>query len=187
MRKIIFILFIFLLSPQISRALMFSGGVGFGATTMTNEDTEKEGPLAQVWTVEYLHHSFLAFGVEHLRSMSSSLFSSASFTGVLGRYYFNAAPMARIPAERLSTDNVSMRDLCFFVGIGGGIGQSSRLPLPNGLSSNAAGVYLSPRVGVDYQLGQNLGVRLESIAAFTFVGKGQLGMFEAGASIYWLF
>ena len=173
------------LSPA-ANALTVAAGLGMGTTTMTNETTETEGPLTQAFSVEKLFHSRLALGVEHLRSMTTGLITSASFTGLLSRYYINAAPMGIVDAENISLNNLVTRDYAFFVGLGFGSGQSSRLPNDVGLSSNAAGVYLSPRFGADYQLTRTFGLRGEAIYATTIVSKGQITQSAVGFSVYWM-
>lgn len=65
-------------------ALTVNGGLGLGQARMSNESTETEGPLAQIWSVEQAFHSRLNLGVEHLRSFKTDLTTSASFTGLLG-------------------------------------------------------------------------------------------------------
>lgn len=176
-----------LLVPNISQALIISGGMGLGSTEMTNETTDKEGPLTQAFTVERLFHSKLSVGVEHLRSMTTKLVTSAAFTGLVGRYYVNAAPVKLYKPEELSTEMTMSRDIAVFYGVGFGYGQSSRLPNDVGLSSNAAGLYLSPRGGVDYQMTRNIGVRGELIYAMTIVGKGSLKQMSLGGAVYWMF
>lgn len=170
-----------------AQALLISGGLGLGSTEMKNETTEVEGPLTQAFTVERLFHSRLSAGVEHLRSMTTGLVTSASFTGLLVRYYLNAAPVKLYAPEELSTNDTLTRDYSTFVGFGFGFAQSSRLPNNVGLSSNAAGFYVSPRGGIDIQLGQNLGVRGECIFATTLISRGSVTQFSLGSSLYWIF
>lgn len=176
-----------LVFPSLSSALMVAGGLGLGSTTMKNEATETEGPFVQVYTVERLFHSRLALGVEHIRSLKGNMTSSASYTGIMGRYYLNAGPMAVINAEETSTEVNPVRDYCFFVGIGVGNSQSSRLPNSVRLSSNAAGFYVSPRAGVDYQLGKHLGARGEFVFAQSVFGSGSMATMSLSAGLYWLF
>lgn len=176
-----------LLSAQSSHALIVSGNLGFGSTQMTNEATETEGPLTQTFTVERLFHSKLSLGVEHIRSLTTGLITSASFSGLVGRYYLNAAPVKVIGPEVLGFDEITTRDITVFIGTGFGYGQSSRLPNDVGLSSNAAGFYMSPRAGADYQLTKNIGARGEVLYATTVVGTGTLTQFSLSAGLYWMF
>lgn len=174
-------------SPVWCYALSVSGGLGVGQTVMSNEATESEGPLTQAWTVEQLFHSRLALGVEHLRSFKTNLTTSTSFSGLLGRYYLNAAPTKLLTAEKMGTDVIINHDLSVFVGLGFGFAQSSRLSNDVGLSSNAAGLYISPRTGVEFQLTESLGVRGEFIYAMTVVGTGRIQMTSLGSAICWIF
>jgi hypothetical protein len=177
------------LLPQGSHALMISAGLGLGSTEMKNEIKETEGPFTQVYSVERLFHSRLALGVEHIRSLKGNMTSSVSYSGILARYYINAAPMAFIPSEELATTDTLVRDYSVFIGSGVGNAQSSRLPDTNQgkLSSNAAGVYVSPRAGLDYQMGKNLGLRGEFIYAQTVFGSGNIQTMTLSGAIYWMF
>jgi hypothetical protein len=167
-------------------ATTLSAGVGFGNTTSKNESTETEGPFTQAYALEHVFHSRLALGVEHLRSLATDMNSSTSMSGVLGRYYFNAAPMKLRPIGDMPTHTLINRDISVFAGIGGGFGQSSRLPNAAGLSSNAAGFYVSPRGGAEYQIGEHWGVRGEFIYALTIMGKGSINMMSLGFALYWI-
>lgn len=185
-RLSLLILVIFML-PNVSNALIVSGGLGLGSTSMKNEAKETEGPFTETFTVEKLFHSKLAMGVEHLRSLTPKLISSASFTGLLARFYVNAAPVSIVPPEEMGADTMITHDYCVFYGTGVGNAQSSRLPNDQDLSSNSAGIYVSPRAGVDYQLSRHVGVRGEFIYATTVFGKGNITLMTLGGSIYWMF
>lgn len=187
--RFVALLLIVSLMPQGAQALMVCAGLGLGNTEMKNEIKETEGPFIQAYSVERLFHSRLALGVEHIRSLKGNLTSSASFTGLLGRYYLNAAPMPLLPPEELQTTDTIVRDYAVFVGTGIGNAQSSRLPDTNQgkLSSNAAGIYISPRVGLDYQIGRHLGARGELIYAQTVFGTGEVRAISLGAALYWMF
>jgi hypothetical protein len=125
--------------------------------------------------------------VEHLRSLTSTLVTSASFTGVLARYYINAGPSLSYEPDVLSSENSSIRDYSVFIGSGFGFAQSSRLPNNMGLSSNAAGIYISPRTGIEMSLTKQMGLRGEFIYAMTVVGEGNLTQVGLGAALYWIF
>lgn len=181
------ICFLLLLSPQLSQALTVSAGLGLGTTKMTNETTESEGPFTQIFSIEKLHDSRIAFGVEHLRSMTSKLVTSASFIGIMAKYYLTAAPSYLTDMDQLDPSYSVIQDYSVFLASGFGYGQSSRLPNDVGLSSNTAGIYASPRLGVDYQLDKSLGLRSELIYALTIMGKGSLSQMGLTASIYWIF
>jgi len=179
--------FCFILHPLGSEALTLSGGVGLGQTQSSNEAKQTEGPLTQTYTMEFLWHSRLSVGAEHIRSLTSGLDSATSFTGALARYYINAAPVKAPSAAEMPTQTLVSRDIAIFVGAGTGLAQSSRLPNSVGLSSNAAGVYLSPRAGGDYQWGEHWGIRAELIYAMTLMGKGSIQLFSLGGAFYWIF
>lgn len=170
-----------------SQALTLSGGVGLGQTQSSNEAKQTEGPLTQAYTMEFQWQSRLSVGAEHIRSLTSGLDSATSFTGALGRYYINAAPVKAPSAADMSTQSLVVRDIAIFVGTGVGLAQSSRLPNSVGLSSNAAGIYLSPRAGADYQWGEHWGLRGELIYATTLMGKGSIQLFSLGGAFYWIF
>lgn len=176
-----------LLTFETAHGLTLSGILGFGGSTSSNESQKQEGPFVQTFALEKLLNSRFALGVEHIRSLSSGLSTSMGFTGLLTRFYLNAAPVPLFKVEDLSTTDLSYRDYSLFLAIGGGFAQSSSLPDPDGKSSNAAGLYFSPRVGVDYQLGASLGARGELLMAMTLVGKGQISTMSLGAGIYYFF
>lgn len=186
LRFFVFLMSLFSLSVN-AHALSVSGGLGLGQTTMSNEAKETEGPLTQAWTVERLFHSRLSIGVEHLRSLKTNLTTSSSFSGLMARYYINTSPTKLNSPEGMSFDTVVSRDVSMFVGMGFGFAQSSRLPNDVGLSSNVAGLYVSPRAGAEYQLNKHLGVRGELIYATSISGEGNLSMISVGSGLYWLF
>lgn len=184
-KNLTFIAF-FILSLE-AKAISVSAILGFGSSQTTNEITDKEGPLTQIYTLENLLNSNLSIGVEHIRSLATTLTTSISFTGLIARYYINSAPVSYLNPDVLSNTELSYRDYSFFFGGGFGFAQSSKLPDLNGKSSNAAALYISPRVGMDYQLGKNLGVKSELTLATSLIGKGSLSMISLGAGIYWTF
>lgn len=168
--------------------LRMSAGLGFGSSSTNNEVAESEGPLTQLYTVEYLLHSRLIVGGEHLRSLNlSPIGTSIAFTGIFGRYYFNAAPSAFVNANSLGSNSIVMRDICYFAGIGIGLAQSNLLPDEKNLSSNAAGIYLSPRGGAEMALTEKFGVRGEAFMGMTVFGSGTISSFSAIGSIYYVF
>jgi len=170
-----------------SFGLTVSGVLGMGSSTTNNEVSVNEGPFVQTYVVEKLLNSKLAFGAEHIRSLTAGLATSISYTGLLTRYYINASPVSLIKVEDLNTSNIVYRDLSLFLGSGVGFAQSSNVPDADGKSSNAAGIYISPRVGVDYQLGPSLGARAEFLLAMTLVGKGSISTMSLGAGLYYFF
>ncbi len=176
-----------LLITNTAHALTLSGILGVGSSSSQNESTKEEGPFVQTFALEKLLSSRFALGVEHIRSLSSGLSTAIGFTGLLTRFYLNAAPVPLYKVEDLRTTDLSYRDYSLFLALGGGFAQSSSLPDPDGKSSNAAGLYLSPRVGVDYQLGRSLGVRAEFLLAMSLMGKGNLSTMSLGAGIYYFF
>ena len=186
-KKIFAAFFLGCVLSGVGHAFTLSGGVGLGQTKSSNEDSQSEGPMTQAYTLEFLLHSRLSVGAEHLRSLSTQLDSSSSFTGVLVRYYINAAPVKSPSVADMPTTSLVSRDYALFVGMGCGLGQSSRLPNAVGLSSNAAGVYMSPRAGVDYQWGEHWGLRGELTFATTVMGKGSIQMMSLGGAFYWIF
>lgn len=183
----VLVLILFQVFSLAAHGLTVSAVLGMGSSQTKNEIAEQEGPFSQAYTIEKMQSSNSSIGIEHLRSFSSKLVSSISYTGVIYRYYLNAAPVGYFKPEELDTGRISYRDFSIFTGAGAGFTQSSRLPDPSGLSSNAAGIYLSPRVGVDYQLTGRLGVRSELLIAMSLVGKGQISTFSVGAGIYYFF
>lgn len=168
-------------------ALTFSGVIGMGSSTSKNESQMTEGPFTQAYTLEKLLSSKISLGGEHIRSLAGSLSTSIGYTGMIGRYYFNSAPIPYYKVENLATSDLAYRDYSLYVGSGFGFAQSSGLPDEEGKSTNAAGIYISPRAGVDYQLGRSLGVRAELLMAMTLMGKGNISTVSVGAGIYFIF
>jgi|GEM_PF-5939338 len=181
------IIAILLLPIDAGHALSVSAGLGVGQTATTNQYSTTEGPFVQAYSVEQLVHSRLSLGVEHIRSLKSSLNSSASVTGVLGRYYFNAGPVANMPAETVPTDTIITRDIGYYMSAGLGVAQSSILPNATGQSSNAAGLALTIRGGAEFPMDGHWGVRAEGIFSTLVFGSGSLSIESVGASLYWLF
>ncbi|HPI40702.1 MAG TPA: hypothetical protein PLJ21_07845 [Pseudobdellovibrionaceae bacterium] len=186
----LFILFVIsvLVTPPTFAALRVIGGLGLGSSSSSNEVSESEGPLTQLYTMEYVQHTKLVLGVEHLRSFAISPLSTAiSFSGLYGQWYFTSVPTPYLRAEDVPTNQITFRDLGYFFGTGFGLGQSARLPDENGKTSNAAGFYLSPRVGLDLQLTQAIGFRSSLIIAMSIMGTGTISSVSLMQSIYWAF
>lgn len=185
----IFLFTICLVKPPLANASMrISGGLGLGSSETSNEITESEGPLTQKYSVEFIYHSKLIMGVEHIRSFSLTPMSTAiSFSGVFAQWYLSSVPTPYVSAEEALTNQISFRDLGYFVGMGVGLGQSARLPNESGKSSNAAGLYISPTVGLDLQLTKSFGLRSALLIALSVVGSGNLSSFSLVESVYWGF
>ncbi|WP_413557683.1 hypothetical protein [Bdellovibrio sp. HCB209] len=176
------------LSPLAQAGFRVSGGLGLGSTTTSNEISEDEGPLTTLITVDYVYHSKLLLGFEHLRSLSMSPpATSNSFSGLFFQWYWNAVPTPYLKAESLDTNEIIFRDIGYFWGAGFGIGQSNNLPDAQGKTSNAAGFYLSPRVGADLQLTGRMGVRGEFIMAMTTIGTGSMSSMSLVGSLFYSF
>jgi hypothetical protein len=178
------LLLITLFFAKTSNALLLSGQLGFGNSSTSNEVSYQEGPFVQVYSVESLINSKLTVGVEHIRSLSQTFNSSIALTGGLIKMYINNVPSPYIKAESLKKTSYSFRDFGFFIGSGIGFSQSSKLPEPSGLSSNAAGIYLSPRVGMDFQLSGRLGSRSELVLAQSLIGSGQISVIGLTFGLY---
>ncbi|UYL07585.1 hypothetical protein B9G69_011065 [Bdellovibrio sp. SKB1291214] len=178
----------FAVVPSAYAGFRVAGGVGLGSTTTSNEISEDEGPLTMLISVDYVYHSKLILGFEHLRSLAMSPpASSNSFSGLYFQWYWNAVPTPYIKADNLKTDEIVFRDIGYFWGTGVGIAQSANLPDAQGKTSNAAGFYLSPRVGADLQLTNRMGVRGEFIMATTVIGTGSVSSMSLLGSIYFSF
>lgn len=187
-KKCLLLLFVLtVLLPHGGNAVTISGVLGLGSSTTSNEISESEGPLIQSYAVEKLLNSNFAIGVEHIRSLSASLSTAISLTGLMTRYYINSAPTPYYKVEELSTSYLSYRDLSYFVAAGFGFAQSSRLPDEFGKTSNAAALYFSPHAGFDYQLTRSFGLRSELLMALTLMGKGSISVMSLGAGVYFLF
>ncbi|MBO9666183.1 MAG: hypothetical protein J7501_05165 [Bdellovibrio sp.] len=175
-------------NPQAQAGFRLAGGLGLGSTTTSNEISEDEGPLTTLITVDFVYHSKLLMGFEHLRSLSMSpMATSNSFSGLFFQWYLNAIPTPYVSAEKLDPNEIVFRDVGFFYGMGMGIGQSNNLPDENGKTSNAAGFYISPRVGADLQLTDKLGARGEFIMAMTTIGTGNITSMSLVGSLFWCF
>jgi hypothetical protein len=177
-----------LYSSPAQAAFRISGGLGFGANTTADEISQSEGPFTQLYTFDYLLHSRLAIGVEHLRSLNMSpLATSISFTGGFARFYLNGAPTPYSSANDINNNEMIVRDIAYFYGFGFGLAQSSILPDENNKSSNAAGVYLSPRVGMEMSMTRRTGFRGELMTAMTVFGAGSISSFSLIGSVYYSF
>lgn len=187
-RKSVCFVFIFsVLSSVNVMATTVSAVLGAGQSVTSNEISEKEGPFTQAYSVEGLVNSRLAVGVEHVRSLSTNLSTAIALSGLMMRYYINAAPSPHHKVDELMTDRVSFREYALFMGAGYGFAQSSRFPDENGKTSNAAGFYVSPRAGMDYQLTSKIGFRTELLIGLSVMGKGSISMFSMGAGVYYFF
>jgi hypothetical protein len=86
--------------PAAHAGFRVAGGLGLGSTTTTNEISEDEGPLTMLISVDYVYHSKLLLGFEHLRSLSMSPpASSNSFSGLYFQWYWNAVPTPYVTAD----------------------------------------------------------------------------------------
>ena len=176
------------LSLEAFAGFRITGGVGLGSSTSKNEVSQSEGPLTDIFTIESVVHSRLIVGAEHLRSFNLSPMSTGmSFTGVFFRNYLNSVPTPYYSSDAVPYHLIVTRDFSFFTGVGIGIAQSSLLPDSDGKSSNAAGFYLSPRVGSELYLTKSLGVRGELMIAMTVVGKGNITSVSLIGSLFYSF
>ncbi|WP_413293370.1 hypothetical protein ACLSU7_18470 [Bdellovibrio sp. HCB185ZH] len=182
------LVFTFAALPAAHAGFRVAGGLGLGTTSTSNEISEDEGPMTMLISVDYVYHSKLLLGFEHLRSLSMSPpASSNSFSGLYFQWYWNAVPTPYVTADKLNTNEIVFRDIGYFWGTGVGIAQSANLPDAQGKTSNAAGFYLSPRVGADLQLTNRMGVRGEFIMATTVIGTGQIMSMSLAGSLYFSF
>lgn len=182
------IIVILLAARETFAGMRISGGLGFGSTTTSNEVSASEGPLTQMYTIESVIHSRLIAGAEHIRSLQMSpIATSIAFTGVFGQFYLSSVPTPYLKAEGVSDTNITFRDLGYFVGCGLGLVQSSRVPDENGKSSNAAGIYLSPRGGVDIQLTRSFGLRSALVMGMMMMGQGSVSSTSVMETVYWSF
>jgi hypothetical protein len=178
----------FALVPAAHAGFRVSGGLGLGSTTTSNEISEDEGPLTMLISVDYVYHSKLILGFEHLRSLSMSPpATSNAFSGLYFQWYWNAVPTPYLTADKMNTNEIVFRDIGYFWGTGVGIAQSANLPDAEGKTSNAAGFYLSPRVGADLQLTGKMGARGEFIMATTMIGTGTITSMSLVGSLYFSF
>jgi hypothetical protein len=165
-----------------------AAGLGLGQTEASNEITETEGPFVTLISMDYLLDSKNMVGLEHIRSLSlSPMSTSMSFTGIYYSYYLNAIPTPYVSADKLGPEEIVYRDFGFFVGVGFGIAGSNNLPDENGKTSNAAGFYLSPRVGADLQLTRTMGARGQLLIATTMMGTGTISATSLLGSLFWSF
>lgn len=190
-RRMVQILFwVFLLGFGVRAHADFrlSLGGGLGSTSTTNEFQKDEGPFVQSFTLEFLRHSRLILGVEHLRSLNMSpLATSISFTGAFFRYYLNAAPTPYVSSDNVLHNEIILRDISFFVGTGMGFAQSSLPVNEDNQTANAAGIYLSPRGGAEMSLTRHLGARGELMVATTLIGTGNITSVSLLGSLFYTF
>lgn len=186
---LLILLFCGVIAPQVGHSNpRISGGLGIGSSTTKNEISVTEGPLTQMYTVENVFHSRMVGGVEHFRSFKPSTLSTAiSFTGCFAQFYLSAVPTPYLKAEDLPDDQIIYNDLGYFIGSGIGLVQSSRMPDDSGNTSNAVGVYLSPRVGIDLQLTKAVGVRSSLHLGLLVLGSGSVSSASLLETIYWSF
>ena len=110
-----------------------------------------------------------------------------ALTGLYFNYYFSTVPTPYYNAEELPSVQIVQRNFGLYAGTGLGLAQSSRLPDSEGKSSNAAGIYLSPKFGTDYQLSKSLGVRGELLIGMLMMGQGSISVVGLVGSVYWAF
>lgn len=188
LHKLIFSLLLLLWTVPTRASFRVAGGLGLGSATSSNEITQNEGPLLQGFSLEFAESTKLMLGAEHLRSLSLSPMSTAnSYTGVFFNYYLSAIPTKYEKADGIDTSNIVYRDIGYFVGTGFGFAQSSRIPDAEGKTSNVAGLYVSPKAGMDFQLSKHLGVRAELVLAMTLMGQGQMTAMGLVGNIFWIF
>ncbi len=185
---LLIILFSAIIGSTSNASIKIFFGTGLGSSSSSNESTQTEGPLVQVYRLEALQHSKLSVGTEHIRSLALSPMSTAvALTGIYFNYYFSTAPTPYYSAEEQPVQQIVQRNFGIYLGTGLGLAQSSRLPDSSGKSSNAAGIYLSPKVGSDYQLSKSIGVRGELLTGMLVMGQGSIQVMGLIGSVYWIF
>ena len=184
----VIVLIITLFSHISLASIRISGGYGFGVSSSKQEIVDSEGPLTQAYTLEYLIHTRLLIGAEHIRSFNLSPISTAiSFTGLFARYYLNNSCSGYQNANSMGSNALILRDICYFVGGGFGFAQSNLLPDQNNKSSNASGLYLSPQFGAEFALTERFGLRGEVLTGFTVMGSGSINTVSLMGSLYYVF
>ena len=188
LRKWILLTILMVSSAQAYAGFRASIGGGLGSTSSNNEIQKDEGPLVQSFTIEFVQHSKLLLWVEHMRSFNMSpMATSISFTGIFGRYYFNASPTPYASGDDVKPGEIIIRDICYFLGVGTGFTQSSLPTDDDGFTANAAGIYLSPRGGAEMSLTRRLGVRGELMLAMSLIGTGQITSMSLLGSFFYTF
>jgi hypothetical protein len=184
---LVFLVLIFL-NQDLNAQVRVSGGLGLGSSGSKNEISQSEGPLIQSYGIEFVTHSKLTFGAEHIRSVNLSPLSSAiSFTGLFFRYYLNASTTPFASVDDIKATEIIIHDFSYFLGSGFGVGQSNMLANAENLSSNAAGLYLSPRAGMEFGLTRKFGVRGELLLASSVFGKGTLSSIGMVGYVFYSF
>lgn len=181
------ILFLLFFSTSFAGVRLSVGG-GIGSFSTKNEISKSEGPLGQFYSIDYLLNSKVMVGAEHIRSFNlSPLSSGISFTGLYYRYYLNSASVPYYSRDEAPTNEVIYRDLCYFVGTGFGVAQSS-LPVDDaGLTANAAGFYISPQAGGEMFLTKSVGIRSEIFFSTIIFGKGSISAAMLLGTIFFSF
>lgn len=168
--------------------LRITASLGFGATTSSNEASESEGPLVQIYAVDYALDSRSMIGFEHYRALGlSPMSTSTAFTGLNYKWYFNNVPGGYTDVNSLPVNSLQVRDRAVYAGLGFGIGQSSFPPELDGKTPNAAGLYLNPKIGLDLPLNKKIGFHSELNFITTIMATGSLTSFSVAAGIYYLF
>lgn len=170
-------------SPK-GQAIRLIVETGFGGSTSKNEETYQEGPLIQSYTFDYDYDSRNTFGLEHVRSLNiSNMSTSMSYSGLVYKFYINGSPGPYSDLSNMKLNAVEYRDLCLYFGGSVGFAQSSAPP-KDGLNRGAAGIYLSPKAGMDLAMSQSWGIRSELILQVLTVGTGSLTTMGLGGGFY---
>lgn len=148
------------------------GGEGITATVPSGganiSANRSEGPLIVGVFYEQLISDTFEFGIEHLRAMSiMPATSEASFTGILGRwYFFGLAPSATSAPPSSST--LFIKRFVPFIGLSTGIARADIQRDAEAVAMvSGSGLYFGARVGADYATAPGRGIRPEIVTATT--------------------
>lgn len=168
--------------------LRLAASVGFGSTSSSNEVTESEGPLVQIYDFEYVFNTKNVFGVEHYRSFNpSGMQTSIAFSGLSYRWYLNNVPGPYADLQAMPVNTFQVRDLCYYIGGAFGVAQASLPPNEQDQVANAAGLYLDPKLGMELALSSHYGFRTELNFLMTVMGTGSVSGMSLSAGVYYFF
>jgi hypothetical protein len=158
------------------------GGTGIQANTIVTPDggdpqivtaRRSNGPgVVSVYFERALSNRFI-LGLEHFRGFKLAPFESGvHFTGVVGRYYINSIAYPILG----DSDAISfqIKKYAMFVGLSTGVA-IGKIETPNDLvpTVESSGIHFGGRLGADYALMPDIGLRGEVVYGLTLATSGE--------------
>lgn len=134
-----------------------------------------EGPAGFGFSIDHSWRGPYFLVVEHMRSMAGSS-TAVGLTGAGFKYYPWLSPLhfKYRTSEKIDAAALSYAGYSIYFGGTMGFAQSSIMSSGDKLSSLAAGLYADIKIGADYPISQNWGLRSEFNYAATIFGSGQI-------------